>query len=174
MATPPSPPEQAIAALTLTFSLVLPPFVFYLSTLRAACSILPRSKRAILRLLRVFWVLLAWSITLIRAQDATGMADWSSGVGGLGSAFCRSLFEPLPARRTPNDTQTILSQAEPGDAVLLDSWEGATRSFCTTMSENAASLSPPMVTISRAEDQVVADQVDEKLRDFSKTISVSG
>jgi len=162
-------PEQAIAALTLTFSLVLPPFVIYLSTLPRGLFYTPKIEaRYFAPFAPVFWVLLAWSITLIARKTRLGwpigaavLATWIVFLPGhYSSRYLRDELQTM--------TQTILSQAEPGDAVLLDSGGRYPIFLYYYERDRSAPYRPPMVTVSRSEDQISADQVDEKLRDFAQ------
>jgi mannosyltransferase len=115
--------DQGLAITTLCLSVVVPPLMIYLSTLPRSLFYTPHLEaRYFLPFAPTFWVLLAWALVAIRQR-------WKAGGTFLACAVIASWLIVLPGhytnRQLRDDYQTmvraIVSQAQPGDVVLLDS-----------------------------------------------------
>ncbi|MHB1317393.1 MAG: glycosyltransferase family 39 protein [Anaerolineae bacterium] len=112
-----------VALVTLTLSVLVPPLAIYLSTLPRSLFYTPHIEaRYFMPFAPAFWILLAWSVTEIGRR-------WRWAGILIGTVLIASWLIVLPGHYTDryleDDYQTmvraIVSQAEPGDVVLLDS-----------------------------------------------------
>jgi len=115
--------REGVALLTLLLSVVLPPVVVYLSTLPRSLFYTPHLEaRYLLPFAPAFYVLLAWATNAIAQR-------WKAAGTIVACGLVASWLSVLPGhyadRYLRDDYQTmvraIISQAEPGDVVLLDS-----------------------------------------------------
>ena len=167
----------AIALLFSTFSSpLLSAALIYLASIPRGLFYTPRIEaRYFVPFAPAFWLLLAWSVARIGTR-------WRIGGRLCGAALVLLWALFLPGHysdRFPRDelqtlVRTILSQARPGDAVLLDS--GGRYPIFSYYYEGAggpARLSqemqrPPMLTVSRREEKISPEEVDQALTEIAK------
>lgn len=157
--------------LALLLTLLVSAVLVYLSTMPRALFYTPRIEaRYFLPFAPAFWLLLGWSVALIVARWR--VAGWACGAAlvVLSLVFLPGHYEDRYRRDTLRTmVRAILSQAEAGDAVLLDSggryplflyyYEGSGGS--TGLSKDL--WRPPMLTVSQSEDRLTPEAVDAAL-----------
>jgi 4-amino-4-deoxy-L-arabinose transferase-like glycosyltransferase len=155
--------HRLVEAATLTLSATLPVALVYLSTIPRGLFYTPRVEaRYLLPFAPAFWVLLAASIVAVgRRWRVVGwgaglvvLAIWIAVIPGhYGGRLYRDTLGTM--------TRAIVSQARPGDVVLLDSG-GRYPLFLYDYDSFPATLwRPPMEAVSFAEAPVTAAQVDD-------------
>lgn len=151
-------------ALTLVLVTTVSAAAIYLSTLPRSLFYTPRVEaRYFLPFAPAFWLLLAWSIVLIvRRWKAAGWAA-AAMIAGL---WCVYLPGHYTGRYLRDELQSmvraIISQAEPGDVVLLDSG-GRYPVFLYYYGRiSDAAHRPPMIEIS-PNDGILTEQRTEEL-----------
>jgi hypothetical protein len=155
--------HEMLSALGLALTTLLSGAAIYVATLPRGLFYTPRVEaRYFVPFAPAFWLLLAWSLVLIwRRWRLAGsvaivatMALWLAVLPG-------HYRDRIRRDELQSMARTILSQVEPGDAVVLDS--GSRYPIFLYYYERIANdgTSPPMVTITRSEDPLTAKEVDE-------------
>ena len=157
--------DQATPALTLGLTVVLPAAAVYLATMPRGLFYTPHVEaRYLLPFAPAFWVLLAWSVVLIGERWRQAGRVAAVALVALWLVFLPGHYRGR-ARRDDLRTmaRAIAAQAQPGDAVLLNSG-GRYPLFLYYYDglPNAAAL-PPMAKIPPGEGLLEADDVDEVL-----------
>jgi len=157
---------QPLGALSLGLSLLLPGAAIYLASLPRGLFYAPRIEaRYFLPFAPAFWILLAWSVTAIGRRWRG--AGWVCG-GALLAMWLVLLPGYYRGRHLRDELQTmtraILSQAEPGDVVLLDS--GGRYPLFLYYYERVldAPQRPPMLKIPPDGGELIPGEVDDILR----------
>lgn len=112
-----------LAALTLLLSWSLPALAIYLATLPRSLFYTPKVEaRYFLPFAAPFWVLLAWAVTIIGRRWRVIGVVCLAGLLVLWVGFLPGHYEDRILRdELQSMVRAILSQAEPGDVVVLDS-----------------------------------------------------
>ena len=167
---------EALSVWALLLTTLLSAALIYLASIPRGLFYTPRIEaRYFVPFAPAFWLLLAWSVARIGTR-------WRIGGRLCGAALVLLWALFLPGHysdRFPRDelqtlVRTILSQARPGDAVLLDS--GGRYPIFSYYYEGAggpARLSqemqrPPMLTVSRREEKISPEEVDQALTEIAK------
>ena len=165
---------RSIALLTLALASVIPPLVIYLTLLPRSLFYTPRLEaRYFLPFAPAFWVLLACSVSQIGMRWRT--VAWACGIGLL-ALWVGFLPGYYASRHLRDELQTmvraIVSQAERGDAVLLDSGGRYPLFLYYYERLGDGSLRPPMLTVTREEAPLTAEEVSgwmqTHLSDYSR------
>jgi len=163
---------QVLDTLTLVLAFALPPIAIYVASLPRALFYTPRIEaRYFLPFAPAFWTLLAWSVVLIgKRWRAIGWACGSV-LLALWIAFLPGYYSGRLLRdKLQTMVRTIISQAEPGDAVLLDSG-GRFPVFLyyyDRIPDTCWRPPPPMLTVSREETILSASKVDAEMTSIAK------
>ena len=154
-----------IEALTLLLTVILSVALIYLSSIPRGLFYTPSIEaRYFLPFAPAFWVLLAWSVVVI--HDRWRAAGWIAGTAivALWLIFLPGYYRGRYRRdELQTMVRTILSQAERGDAVLLDSG-GRYPIFLYYYDRFPVSVwRPPLLTISREERRITSQEVTTEL-----------
>ncbi|MBC7235555.1 MAG: glycosyltransferase family 39 protein [Chloroflexi bacterium] len=153
-------------ALTLGLAVALPALAVYIATMPRGLFYTPHVEaRYFLPFAAPFWLLLAWSVVLLGRRWAP--VGWAAAalVLALWVAFLPGYYRGRYLRdELQTMVRTILSQAEEGDTVILDS--GSRYPIFLYYYERVASMGPrPAVeTVSQSEDPLSPAQVDKALK----------
>lgn len=152
--------QESMHWITLSLSVVVPLVMVYLATLPRGLFYTPRVEaRYFMPFAPAFWVLLAWAVGAIWAQHRRMAA-------ALGVGLVIGWVAVLPghyAERNLNDelqtmVRAIVSQAELGDAVLLNSGSRYPV-FMYYYERVPARMRPEMVTIAHQQRYLTSEQV---------------
>lgn len=153
-------PQESLQWIALVLAVAVPPVIVYLSTLPRSLFYTPHIEaRYFLPFAPAFWVLLAWAVAAIGARWRR--AAVALGVG-LVCSWCLVLPEYYADRYLKDELQTmvraIASQAEPGDAVLLNSGSRYPV-FLYYYDRLQVENRPPVVTITQEEELLTPEEV---------------
>ncbi len=158
--------SEPLEALTLLLSLILPGLAIYLASVPRGLFYVPKVEaRYFLPFAPAFWILLAWSVVAVGRVWRT--AAWVCGCS-LVALWLVLLPSYYRGRHLGDELQTmvraIVSQAEGGDVVLLDSG-GRYPLFLYYYEGFSDDLwRPPMVKIPPDEGDLRAEDVDQILQ----------
>jgi 4-amino-4-deoxy-L-arabinose transferase-like glycosyltransferase len=164
-----APAVQALDILTLTLSCTLTAVLVYVASLPRGLFYTPHVEaRYFLPFALAFWLLLAWAVLWL--TERWRLAGWLAGIaltlsfalflpGHYEDRFRRDVLSTL--------VRTVISQALPGDALLLDS--GSRYPILLYDYDRLApgAWRPPLETVSRAEEPLTPDQVDQALEELT-------
>ncbi|MEA3407693.1 MAG: glycosyltransferase family 39 protein [Chloroflexota bacterium] len=161
--------RQMLEALTLVLTVALSGALIYLASIPRGLFYTPQIEaRYFVPFAPAFWLLLAWGMAAI-AQRWRSVA-WLGGVGLM--ALWIAVLPGYYGHRYLRDelqtmVRTIISQAERGDAVVLDSG-GRYPLFLYYYHRFPDSMwRPPMHTVSRKEEPIRARDVEARLDEFA-------
>ena len=165
--------DRRVHAVTLGLAALIPPLMVYLATQPRGLFYTPHVEaRYFLPFAPAFWVLLSWSVALIwRRWRAAGWIVLA-GVCVLWSLFLPGYYADRFLRdELQTMVRTIQSQAEDGDAVLLDS--GSRYPVFLYYYERLpdAGDRPPMIAVSTRQQVMLSAEVTEAMSAYAETYS---